>query len=101
MPLGLEPPDHFVSRHIGPDEADVAHMLRVLEVGSLDELIDQTVPASIRMSEPLESVAGWTEPALLQELEAIAEKNAIWKSFLGMGYSDCITPPVILRNVLQ
>jgi glycine dehydrogenase len=101
MPLRLDPPDLFVSRHIGPDEADVAHMLKVLEVGSLDELIDQTVPASIRMSQPLRILPGVTEHALLQELQSIAGKNSIWKSFLGMGYSDCITPPVILRNILQ
>jgi glycine dehydrogenase len=76
-------------------------MLRVVGAGSLDELIDQTVPATIRLRRPLNLPPAQTEHALLEQLHAIAAKNEIWRSYLGMGYADCITPPVIQRNILE
>jgi glycine dehydrogenase len=94
-------PDRFVDRHIGPDAHDVIQMLETLGKGSLDDLIDATVPASIRMRRPLELPAGRSEYGLLRELEGIAARNQIFRSFLGMGYSDTITPPVIQRNILE
>jgi len=97
----LQPGDTFVHRHIGPDEADVAEMLRVVRAASLDELIDQTVPSSIRLRRPLALPAAKTEHELLEAAHEIAAKNEIWRSFIGMGYSDCVTPPVVLRNVLE
>jgi glycine dehydrogenase len=97
----LEHPDSFVKRHIGPNDEDVAVMLRAVGAGSLEELIDQTVPASIRMKGPLRLPAAKSEHALLEQLHAIAAKNEIWRSYLGMGYSDCVTPPVIQRNILE
>jgi len=94
-------PDRFVNRHIGPDLQDILQMLEVLGKGSLDDLIDATVPASIRMTRPLELGPGRSEFGLLRELEGIAAKNQVFRSFIGMGYSDTVTPPVIQRNILE
>ncbi|MGA9519977.1 MAG: aminomethyl-transferring glycine dehydrogenase [Myxococcaceae bacterium] len=94
-------PDRFIDRHIGPDETDVQDMLRTLEVRSLDELIDQTVPKQIRTSKPLAITAGRNEQALLEDLKKIASANEVFRSFIGMGYSDSHTPGVILRNILE
>jgi glycine dehydrogenase len=101
MPVSLAHPDTFVARHIGPDDRDVAEMLRVVGKSSLDELIDQTIPGTIRLRRPLVLPPALSEHELLEKLGDIARKNEIWRSFLGMGYSDCITPPVIQRNVLE
>jgi glycine dehydrogenase len=101
MPGPLDHPDAFVTRHIGPNDEDVEVMLREVGAGSLDELIDQTVPPSIRMAKPLDLPAAKSEHALLEQLHAIAAKNEIWRSYLGMGYADCVTPPVIQRNILE
>ena len=94
-------PDRFIDRHIGPDEQEVREMVRALEVGSLDELIDQTVPRAIRARTPLAIAPGRNEESLLDELRQLASKNEVWRSWIGMGFSGCVTPPVILRNVLQ
>ncbi|HEY8041957.1 MAG TPA: aminomethyl-transferring glycine dehydrogenase [Polyangiaceae bacterium] len=101
MPVSLEHPDRFVRRHIGPDGAEAAEMLRVVGVPSLDELIDQTIPPSIRFRRPLDLPPARSEHELLELCHAISQKNEVWRSFIGMGYSDCITPPVIQRNVLE
>jgi glycine dehydrogenase len=101
MPVSLEHPDRFPSRHIGPDEHDVAEMLRVVGAKTLDELIDQTIPASIRLRRELNLPAALSEHELLELARGLAEKNEVWRSFIGMGYSDCITPPVLQRNVLE
>jgi glycine dehydrogenase len=97
----LEPADTFVHRHIGPDDADVAEMLRAVHAASLDDLIEDTVPSSIRLRRPLDLPPAKTEHELLEAAHEIASKNEVWRSFIGMGYSDCVTPPVILRNVLE
>ena len=91
----------FPARHIGPDETDEAAMLRTLGVGTLEELAAETVPADIRFAGTLDLPAPVDEAAVLGELRALAAKNQIWKSFIGMGYYDCITPPVIQRNILE
>jgi glycine dehydrogenase len=101
MPVRLEHPDAFPSRHIGPNEAELGEMLRVVGAASLEELIDQTVPSSIRLRRPLALPAARSEHDLLELAHTISQKNEVWRSFLGMGYHDCITPPVILRNVLE
>jgi glycine dehydrogenase len=101
MAVDLEPKDRFSSRHIGPDDADVAEMLAALGLPSLDALVGQTVPGDIRLAAPLRLPPAVTEAEVLAELRALAEKNQVWRSFLGLGYSDCVTPPVILRNVLE
>src|SRR3954465_7756729 len=94
-------PDRFVDRHLGPDSRDIEEMLAVLGVRNLDELIDRTVPASIRLQRPLELPAGRSEFGLLREVSEIAAKNQVFRSYIGMGYSDTVTPPVILRNILE
>ena len=100
-PPALAPSDTFVHRHIGPSAADVRSMLDAVGYDSLDELVDATVPAAIRMREPLKIGDPRGEFELLQELRAMADKNRVMRSMIGMGYSDTITPPVILRNVLE
>src|SRR3989441_744129 len=94
-------PDRFVDRHIGPDSRDIEEMLAVLGVRNLDELIDRTVPASIRMQRALDLPPGRSEFGLLREVAEIAVKNQVFRSYIGMGYSDTVTPPVIQRNILE
>ncbi|NET48560.1 MAG: aminomethyl-transferring glycine dehydrogenase [Merismopedia sp. SIO2A8] len=91
----------FADRHIGPNRDDIAQMLSVLGVESLDDLIDQTVPSAIRLPAPLSLPAGQAELDVLTQLKAIATKNQVFRSFIGMGYSNCITPAVIQRNILE
>src|SRR4051812_16853891 len=99
--LTLRSPERFADRHNGPDEAQRRAMLEALGLRSLDELVDATVPASIRLRRSLALPSAKSEQALLETLETIAARNKVFRSFIGMGYSDCITPPVILRNVIQ
>jgi glycine dehydrogenase len=101
MSSSLAHPDVFARRHIGPSPEDQARMLETLGVASLDALVAETVPHSIRIEQPLDLPAAISESALLAEAAQIAAKNRVFRSYLGMGYSDCITPPVILRNIVQ
>ena len=101
MPIDLASPDRFPARHIGPRPGDVAEMLRLLGVSSLAKLIDDVVPEEIRMRRALQLPAPVTEHELIDELQGLAAQNQVWRSFLGMGYSDCITPLVIQRNILE
>ncbi|MBI5758489.1 MAG: aminomethyl-transferring glycine dehydrogenase [Planctomycetales bacterium] len=101
MPLELPHPDRFADRHLGPREADLAGMLSTLGAGSLDELMDQTVPDAIRMRKPLDLPSAMSEQEMLAELQTIAARNEVFRSYIGMGYADCFTPPVILRNIVQ
>src|SRR6184192_681682 len=93
--------ESFVPRHVGPDERDVAEMLKTLGFSSLDELIDATVPRKIRWREGLDLPKGLTEAEVLTYFRALAAKNQVFRSFIGMGYADCVTPPVIQRNILE
>lgn len=93
--------DRFEERHLGPTDVEVGEMLRLLGFSSLDALIDATVPAAIRMARPLALESAKSEYELLQELRAIAQENQVFRSFIGMGYHNCITPPVIQRNILE
>ncbi|MBL7974599.1 MAG: glycine dehydrogenase (aminomethyl-transferring), partial [Candidatus Kapabacteria bacterium] len=93
--------DRFVNRHIGPTEAEAAKMLEVIGVGSLDELIEKTIPNSIRLEKPLQLSAPVSEFDFLRSLRGVAAKNRAFKSYIGMGYYDTITPTVILRNILE
>jgi glycine dehydrogenase len=94
-------PDVFVRRHIGPSPEEQGEMLKAMGLASLDALVSETVPASIRMTKPLGLPPGLTEAALLERADKLGKQNEVWRSYLGMGYADCITPPVILRNVIQ
>jgi glycine dehydrogenase len=93
--------DSFVPRHIGPGPADTAAMLELLGFSSLDALIDAAVPARIRMKAPLAIPEGRSEYDALRSLRQLAGRNELYRSYIGMGYSDCITPPVIQRNILE
>jgi glycine dehydrogenase len=93
--------DKFVSRHIGPREDDIKEMLKVIGVASLDELIDQTVPANIRLEKPLNLPDGLTEREYFRKILKLAQKNKVFNTYIGMGWYDTITPAVILRNILE
>ena len=97
----LEQTDDFVTRHIGPNVADIREMLKLLGVGSLDDLIDRAVPSSIRTATPLAIHGPQTEVAVLDRLRQIAAKNRVATSLIGMGYSGTHTPAVIQRNLLE
>ena len=97
----LAPTDGFVERHLGPNPAEVDEMLAVIGVASLDELIDQTVPAAIRMKRALRLPDPRPESDVLAEMAAMAAKNRVHRSFIGMGYYDTLTPGVILRNIME
>jgi glycine dehydrogenase len=97
----IPPAESFVPRHVGPDEKDVAEMVKTLGFPSLDALIDATVPQKIRLREGLSLPKGMTELEVLTYFRALAAKNQVFRSFIGMGYSDCVTPPVIQRNIIE
>ena len=95
----LFPTDSFSNRHIGLNESEIAQMLEVLGISSLEDLIDKTVPRTIRLKNDLKLPPALSESAALAKIKAIASKNQVYRSFIGMGYYNCITPPVILRNI--
>ncbi|MDQ2697009.1 MAG: aminomethyl-transferring glycine dehydrogenase [Pseudomonadota bacterium] len=97
----LEQQQDFVRRHIGPDEADKAAMLETLGVASMDALMDRVIPPGIRRRQPLDLGPGRSEARVLADLRALADQNQVYKSLIGMGYHNCHTPTVILRNVLE
>ncbi|HEX2311459.1 MAG TPA: hypothetical protein VHH91_12175, partial [Vicinamibacterales bacterium] len=91
----------FRARHIGPRESDLADMLKTVGAASLDRLVEETVPAGIRLARPLDLPAGESEHHYLTRLRGIAAENRVYRSFIGLGYYDTITPAVILRNVME
>jgi glycine dehydrogenase len=91
----------FARRHIGPNDAEVAHMLRDVGFENLDGLIEAAIPKNIRLDRQLNLPEARSESQALAELRAISKKNKVVRSFIGAGYSDCITPPVIQRNILE
>jgi len=97
----LENHDAFLERHIGPNDAEIAHMLRVVGHDSLDALTDAIVPAGIKSTAPLALPAPVTEVEALAKIRAVASKNKVFRSFIGQGYYGTHTPNVILRNILE
>jgi glycine dehydrogenase len=97
----LDPVDTFPRRHIGPSEADRTAMLATLGVPSLDALIEETVPPAIHLRRPLDLPRALSESELLNRIASIAETNQTWRSYIGMGYTPCLTPSVIRRNILE
>ena len=95
------PMDSFVRRHVGPTDADIQEMLAILGLQSLEALVDGTVPADIRLRHPLAIPAHRSELEVLDELRAMATRNRMYRSLIGMGYYDCVTPGVVQRNVLE
>ena len=99
--LAMPGADQFVRRHVGPRPDDIIVMLQTLGYDSLDGLIDAAVPRDIRLAAPLALPAAQSEFEVLRDLRAIASKNQVFRSYLGMGYADCILPGVIQRNILE
>ncbi|MGB7218830.1 MAG: aminomethyl-transferring glycine dehydrogenase [Vicinamibacterales bacterium] len=93
--------ERFQTRHIGPDPTERDEMLKVVGVPSLDALIDQAIPAHIRLRKPLDLPDAISEHQFLQELGRIAARNQVFRSYIGLGYYDTITPSVIVRNVFE
>lgn len=97
----FEHPDKFVDRHIGPGKDDVNKMLKAIGVDTFDQLINETIPSSIRLKESLKLNKSVTEYRFIENLKKIAERNKVFKSYIGMGYYNTITPAVIQRNILE
>ncbi len=97
----LQQSDKFITRHLGPDNDEQLAMLKSLKMASLNELLDKVVPSSIRRHDPMDLAEGLTEQQSLGKLKAIASKNIVLKSYIGMGYYNTFTPPTIQRNILE
>lgn len=93
--------NNFACRHNGPDAAQTAKMLQCVGVSSMEELISKTVPAAIRLKTPLNLPEGMNEYEYLGHLRSLACKNEVYKTYIGRGYYNCITPAVIQRNILE
>lgn len=101
MHASSEYEEKFQSRHIGTSYQDLPAMLSSIGVQSLDELIDQTIPPRIRLKKPLSLDPPMSENRFTESLRTLAEQNKVFKSYIGMGYADCIVPAVIQRNILE
>ena len=97
----LEHHGAFLERHIGPNDAEIAHMLRVVGHDSLDAMTDAIVPGSIKSAQPLALPAPINEEEALAKIRAVADRNQVFRSFIGQGYYGTHTPKVILRNILE
>src|SRR5688500_9464017 len=93
--------EKFELRHIGPDGQQTKEMLSAINASSLDELIAQTIPSNIRLKKPMNLPPAQSEFAFLNTFKKLASKNKIFKSYIGTGYYNTITPGVILRNILE
>lgn len=101
MSLNINYQEDFKDRHIAPNTADTIAMLSTVGVSSVDELIEQTIPESIRLKQALNLPAAKSEKEYLETLKQTASQNKVFKSYIGQGYYDTITPNVILRNVFE
>jgi glycine dehydrogenase len=97
----LEHHSAFIERHIGPNDAEIAHMLSIVGHDSLEALTDAIVPASIKSAAPLALPEAITEVEALAKIRALADRNQVFRSFIGQGYHGTHTPNVILRNILE
>ncbi len=100
-PTDYEPYDFANRRHIGPSPEEMAEMFEVLGVGGLDQLIEETVPASIRQAEPLAFEKPKSERELIWHMRQVAGKNEVFTTMIGQGYHGTVTPPAIQRNILE
>ncbi len=101
MSINLHLNPAFADRHHGADTAETESMLQKVGVASIEELIQKTIPASIRLKNPLNLPEAQSEAEFLKSFKALASKNIITKSYIGTGYHECVTPGVILRNILE
>jgi glycine dehydrogenase len=97
----LKPLDTFAGRHLGPRDSSLHEMLATVGADSLDDLMDQTIPASIRLDRPLNLPPPLSESEALADLRDLADQNKVYRSYIGMGYYGCITPSVILRDIME
>lgn len=93
--------EKFEARHIGPDSPQIDEMLKAVKAGSIEALIEETIPAKIRLKKPLDLPAAQSEFEFINNFRTLAARNKVYKSFIGTGYYNTITPPVILRNILE
>ncbi len=93
--------ERFIDRHIGPGESEISNMLNKIGVTTLDELIKQTIPASILIKKPLNLPRGMSEYEYLKYIREIAIKNKVFRSYIGLGYYNTICLPVITRNIIE
>ena len=93
--------DLFASRHIGINENDLEHMLKTVKAESLDQIIAETIPSDIRLAQPLRLSKAMSEHEFLSHIKALSAKNKIYKTYIGLGYHESMTPSVIQRNILE
>ncbi len=98
---GFDHPDKFVNRHVGPTNKEILHMVKACGVESIDQLIEQTIPEQIILTNSLNLTEPVNEHIFIEDLKRIASANKIFKSYIGMGYHPNILPPVIQRNILE
>lgn len=101
MHIDFNYPDQFINRHIGSNETEKDEMLQAIGISCLEQLIEETVPNKIRLKYDLQLPEAISEYEFLNNFRALASKNTVYKSYIGMGYYDCVTPAVILRNILE
>ncbi|MEM7103929.1 MAG: aminomethyl-transferring glycine dehydrogenase [Bacteroidota bacterium] len=99
--LNIQPPDRFSNRHLGPNDSELNEMLDLIGCEDLEQLVDETVPTSIRLERELDLPEAITEFEYLNDIKKIAAKNKVYRSFIGLGYYGTITPSVILRNIFE
>ena len=97
----IDPLPDFEARHLGPTQADISRMLEEVGYDSLTDLVRETIPESIRMEGELDLPAALSEAEFVSHLRSVASQNRVFRSFLGMGYSDTLVPGVILRNIME
>ena len=93
--------DSFANRHLGPRNSDLPKMLQTIGVDSMEQLIEQTVPDDILLSEELQLDEAMSEQEYLEHINELASLNSLYKTYIGLGYHQSITPPVIQRNILE
>ena len=91
----------FANRHLGPNEKEIAQMVKSIGVNDVAQLIDQTIPSEIRLKEALALPEGISEYAFQQKIEQLGQKNKLFANYIGMGYHPAIVPAVIQRNILE
>ncbi len=101
MALSIDPDRRFQERHVGPDDGEIEAMLDELGLGSLERLVEATVPAAIRLRRDLSLPEGLSERELRERLRVLAGRNRVFRSYIGMGYHGTVVPGVIKRNVLE
>ncbi|MCX8108438.1 MAG: glycine dehydrogenase (aminomethyl-transferring), partial [Verrucomicrobiae bacterium] len=95
------PLEGLPGRHIGPSDGEISEMLQVLGCSSLADLADRAVPSRVRTQRPLKLPKPLSEYEALSKIRQISHQNVLFRSFIGMGYYGCVTPPVIQRNILE